>query len=409
MSTLSFSRAEARALGVVSTGHLVAHFYVLVLPPIYPLLKQEFSVSYAELGLTATAYAIVSGIGQTPVGFLVDRIGGRRLLITGLILMGLAIAAIGFTSSFWPLVFFYALAGAGNTVFHPANYAILSGSIPRERIGRAFSIHTFIGHIGWAIAPGIVIGLTALWNWRTALVIVGLAGVATAGLVAWQGAALKEESATVGSNDRAASSIREGVALLMSPAILLAFVFFAMIAMGFGALRQFTVSALVVGWDMPLGAANGVLTGYLIGSPIGILVGGLFVDRLERPQLIAAGGFLGGAALALMIGSLPLSLTVLTAALAAAGICGGMVQPARDLLLRRMTPEGSAGKVFGFATTGLGFGGALMPPLFGWILDQGDPRWVFWLAAAFLLASLLTIGRFGRAASAARLRDQPSE
>lgn len=397
MSLFSFSPTESRALGVVSAGHLMSHFYVLVLPPLYPVLKEEFGVSYAELGLTATAYAILTGLAQTPVGFLVDRIGGRRLLVGGLIAMGLAIAAIGFSSSFWAVVLLYGLAGLANTVFHPANYAILSASIPRERIGRAFSIHTFVGHIGWAIAPGIVIALTALWNWRTAMVVTGLASVAIAALIEWQRAALREERASTAASGAASPSIRDGIALLFSPAILLAFVFFVLIAMGFGALRQFAVSALVVGWDLPLATANAVLSGFLIGSPIGILIGGLYVDRMKQPALMAAGGFVVGAAATLAVGSLPLPIAGLTVTLAVAGLCAGMVQPARDLMLRRMTPEGSAGKVFGFATTGLGFGGAVMPPLFGWVLDQGDPRWVFWLAAAFLLASLVTVFRFGRA------------
>ncbi len=404
MPLLSFSPTERRALGVVSAGHLMSHFYVLVLPPLYPVLKEEFGVSYAELGLTATAYAIVTGLAQTPVGFLVDRIGGRRLLVGGLIAMGLAIAAIGFTSSFWAVVLLYGLAGFANTVFHPANYAILSASIPRERIGRAFSIHTFVGHIGWAIAPGIVIALTALWDWRTAMVITGLASVAIAALIVWQRAALREERGSAAAPGADTPSIRDGIALLFSPAILLAFVFFVMIAMGFGALRQFAVSALVVGWDLPLATANAVLSGFLIGSPIGILVGGLYVDRMRQPALLAAAGFIVGAAATLAIGSLPLSIFALTITLATAGLCAGMVQPARDLMLRRMTPEGSAGKVFGFATTGLGFGGAVMPPLFGWVLDQGDPRWVFWLTAAFLLASLGTVFRFGRAGAAWRAK-----
>jgi len=397
LSLFSFSPTESRALGVVSAGHLMSHFYVLVLPPLYPVLKEEFGVSYAELGLTATAYAILTGLAQTPVGFLVDRIGGRRLLVGGLIAMGLAIAAIGFSSSFWAVVLLYGLAGLANTVFHPANYAILSASIPRERIGRAFSIHTFVGHIGWAIAPGIVIALTALWNWRMAMVVTGLASVAIAALIEWQRAALREERASTAASGAASPSIRDGIALLFSPAILLAFVFFVLIAMGFGALRQFAVSALVVGWDLPLATANAVLSGFLIGSPIGILIGGLYVDRMKQPALMAAGGFVVGAAATLAVGSLPLPIAGLTVTLAVAGLCAGMVQPARDLMLRRMTPEGSAGKVFGFATTGLGFGGAVMPPLFGWVLDQGDPRWVFWLAAAFLLASLVTVFRFGRA------------
>ena len=149
-------------------------------------------------------------------------------------------------------------------------------------------------------------------------------------------------------------STREGVALLLSPTILMAFAFFMLIPMSFGAIRVFSVSALVDLYDYSLIDANVVLTGFLAGTAAGILVGGLFVDRVKRPEMMAGGGFLGGALFVVVVGALPLPYVLVIAAIAVAGFCAGVVQPARDLLVRQITPEGSAGKVFGFVSTGIG-------------------------------------------------------
>ena len=187
-----------------------------------------------------------------------------------------------------------------------------------------------------------------------------------------------------------------GLALLFSPPILLAFLFFFLLAIGFGGVRSFSVAAFVAIYDMPLAAANGALTGFLIGSAGGILAGGVLADRFGNPERIATIGFILSAALLTVVGAPSMPIVLLVAVLTAAGFLNGMVQPSRDLLVRSVTPPGSIGKVFGFVSTGLSIGTALMPVLFGWIMDNADPRWIFWVSAIFILLALTTIGGLSR-------------
>ena len=389
---------DIRVIGLVSGGHFFSHFYFLVLPPLFPLLKAEFGVSYASLGLFLTAASLATMICQTPVGFLVDRFGARWILLGGLLLHSVAITAIGFTSSYWAILVLFMVAGVANTVYHPADYAILNARVTPHRLGRAFSIHTFSGNIAWAIAPAAMVSLTALWDWRTAVILAGLAGIVTTAVLAIRGADLVDRD-VVQENDRAtlpstseAAPPLSGIQLLLSPPILMAFLFFMFIAMGTGAVRVFSVAALVAIYDTPLEVANGVLTGFLGGAAAGILVGGLLVDKVGKPELTAIVFFLVGAALLAAAGTFSLPIAGMAAVLTGAGFVTGIVQPSRDLLVRRVTPPGSVGKVFAFVSTGLALGGVLMPIAFGWLMDHADPRWVFWLSAIIILLTVLTVG-----------------
>jgi len=404
-AALSTNRRDVKVIGLISTAHMFSHAYTIVLPPLYPLLKEEFGVSYAALGFVMTAFSIASGIGQTPVGFLVDRIGGRGLLIGGLILMAASIGAVGLVHSYWALLALFMVAGIANTVFHPADYAILSASVDRSRLGRAFSVHTFSGNVGWAITPTVIIVLTAWMDWRTAVILIGVAGIVCALLLWSQSSVLSDEKAPEPDAkpksqavDSGGRTEKLGMALLLSPPILMAFLFFLLVSAGTGGLRAFLVSALVAAEQTPLSVANGALTGFLVGGAAGILAGGVVVDRLGKPERTAVFGFLLTAAFIVLAGLPSMPFVIMLGALSAAGFFSGIVQPSRDILVRNVTPEGQAGKVFGFVSTGLSIGGAVIPPVFGWIMDNSDPRWVFWLAAAMVLANVLTVGGLARAA-----------
>ena len=145
------------SVGAVSAAHFVSHYYILVLAPLLPFVRADYGVTYTQIGLALAAFNIVSTVLQTPVGFLVDRLGARVLLIAGLLIGAGAFVLAGLIDSFWFLVAMFALAGVGNTVYHPADYAMLSHHVPPDRIGQAFSVHTFAGMLGSALAPGSLI------------------------------------------------------------------------------------------------------------------------------------------------------------------------------------------------------------------------------------------------------------
>lgn len=394
---------DVKAISLISAGHFCSHFFQLALPPLFPLLIGEFNTTYTALGLLMTASALTSSATETPLGFLVDRFGARWILVGGLVLHSLAMMAMGFADTYWALLTFFMVAGLANSVYHPADYSLLSATISQKRLGRALSLHTFAGNIGWVLVPIVMVALTALWGWREALMTIGVFGLIVALCIATLGGFLREEKqvraeARAAAPPGTATATPGGLALLLSPPILMGFLFFMMISAGTGGLRTFSVSALVAIYDAPLEAAGNALTGFLIGSSVGILAGGLIADRFRQPQSLAMLGFLGAAVCAALVGLLTVPIIAVVALLTIAGFCSGAVQPARDLLVRAITPKGSMGKVFGFLSSGLGLGGALVGPFFGWIMDNSDPRAVFYVSALIILASVVTVGGLGRAA-----------
>jgi len=388
----AFPSHEIKVIGLISFGHMMSHFFFFVMPPLYLSLQQEFDVSYAVLALPMSAYALAAGITQTPVGFLIDRIGARKLLILGSGVQGLSIMAIGFTDNFWQLMVLYTITGIANTVFHPADYGILSGSIAKERLGRAYSVHLFSGNFGWVLVPGVMIGLTALFDWRTAFIIVGMVGFVFS-LVVWAMAgSLNEE---VSERDKAAAksghdahSIREGLRLLMSYPIMMCMLFYVMLTIGFTGVRSFIVVALNQLYGMSEILGNTILTGFMAGSAAGVLIGGVVADRYG-PRIATAFATLVSAGIMLVIvGSYQLPAAVILTAITLSGILQGMLLPSRDLLIRAVTPQGSMGKVLGFLTTGMMLAAAAVQPVFGWLMDIQEPRWVFWLSAIFVVGGL---------------------
>src|ERR1700710_2012270 len=159
---------DARLVAGVSGAHFVSHFYMLVLPPLFAFVRADYAVSYTEIGLALTMFNAVSAVAQTPAGFLIDRINARYALIAGLVLGGIGLAIAAAVHSYWVLIAAFGLIGLGNTVYHPADYALLSRRVAPERMSQAYSVHTFAGMLGSAAAPSAVLLMHGLYGWRGA-------------------------------------------------------------------------------------------------------------------------------------------------------------------------------------------------------------------------------------------------
>lgn len=376
-----------RVVGVVSAAHFVSHYYIILLAPLLPFVRADYGVSYTEIGLALAAFNVVSAALQTPAGFLVDWLGARILLTCGLVIGATAFIVAGTTHSFWLMVAMFALAGLGNTVYHPADYAMLSHHVPAKQIGQAFSIHTFAGMLGSAVAPPSLLLMQSLWGWRGAFVGAGVFGLAVAALLM----AVRDNGEVKPAATTRDKDTPVGWRLLLAPAILLNLLFFVLLALISGGTSNFSVVAFGALYGTPVTVANAALTGNLVLSAIGVLVGGMLVGRTSRHGLVAALGLAGMAAFIMLTAQVDLGAVALIAAMSAAGLCTGIIMPSRDMIVREVTPPGSFGKVFGFVTTGFNIGGIISPLIFGAIMDHGSPKLVFLAVAAFSLIAILTV------------------
>jgi MFS transporter, FSR family, fosmidomycin resistance protein len=387
---LAVSRApHVRIVGAVSAAHFVSHYYILLLAPLLPFVRADYGVSYTEIGFAFAAFNGVSAALQTPAGFLVDRLGARILLIAGLAIGASAFMVAGLVDSFWVMVAMFALAGVGNTVYHPADYALLSHHVPPDRIGQAFSVHTFAGMLGSAVAPASLLMMQSLWGWRGAFIGAGILGFAVAALLlaVRDSAEVKAIPTPRGADTTSAVGWR----LLLSKPIMLNLVFFVLLAIMSGGMYNYSVVALGALYATPLTTANAALSGNLLLSAIGVLIGGVLVGRTTRHGTVATLGLAGIALFTALVAQIDLGTIALIAAMSAAGFCSGVIMPSRDMIVREVTPSGSFGKVFGFVTTGFNIGGIISPLIFGAIMDHGNPRLVFLLVAVCGLIAILTV------------------
>ncbi len=397
------SLQEIQVVSLVTAAHFLSHFYQFVLPPVFGLMAVKLNVGFTEMGLAITVFSIATGLSQTPAGFLVDRLGASKLLVLGVAVIGAAIACYGLVTTYWALLPLAAIAGCANSIFHPADFAILSDQVAERRIGRAFSFHAVAGNLGWAAAPIVMLGISAAFNVETAFISVGLAGVFFSIILSLNADRLEQGIAsTVHKTDDSRSprdgTMKEGLALLLSRTVLMLFTFQLVYAMAFAGVRNFSVAALPAIWGIGAEVAAGALTGYLLAASFGNIVGGWLADRTGNPARLFTFSILSLSALVASFASLPMSLAVLSSAFLTAGALQGSLLPARDMLVRQIAPPGQMGKLFGFTSSGLALGNAITPAIFGWVMDNADPRWVFWGSAACMLIALLTYAETRRQA-----------
>lgn len=389
---------DARICALIGTGHFLSHFYMLCLPPLFLVWRQEFGVSYATLGLAVALMSATTAVLQTPVGFWVDRWGARPFLVGGTLLMALSISAMAFVPAFWMILPLAVLSGIGNSVIHPADYAILAGSVSKNFMGRAFALHTFTGNLGFALAPPTIALLLSVMDWRMALLTVGLLGVPVVLAILLQSSVL---------HDQAKAKTKEagpgGRELLLSRPMLLFFAFFLLSAMAGSGVQSWLVTVLGKLWGTPVLAASAALTGYMMGATGGTLVGGWIADKSKR-NLAGLVTVLTLVAMALLLlpGLVPLSEAVLPVVAVCAGLALGTSRTPRDVMLKDACPPGQIGKVFGFVSAGLPLGGAITPVPLGLLIDFGHPGLVLPVIAGFLGLSLLCMGSAQGAAQMGR-------
>jgi MFS family permease len=383
-------RADAQVIALVGVVHALSHVFQLALAPLFPFIREDLGASYTELGLVLAAFFTVSGLSQTAAGFIVDRFGARAILVCGLGLYAAGLATLALAPTYAWLFPGAVLAGLGNSVFHPGDFALLNAKVHERRLGHAFSVHGIAGNIGYAIAPVVTVPLALATSWRTALLACAGLALAWAVIVALAPLLQMQRPRRMGAS-AGGGGWRADVRLLSTPAVLLSFAFFLLYATVLLAFHSFTTPTLQGLYGMALGAATTALTAFLLGGAAGMLAGGMIAARTSRHAWVAAGSMLAGAATALLMASGWVPKPLAVAGMALLGFALGCLGPSRDIIIRDIAPTHARGKVYGFVYSGLDLGGLVAPPLFGWLLDRGEPAWVFVAAAALMVAAMPAI------------------
>ena len=378
---------QTRMIAGVAAAHWLSHVHILVLPPLFPVLMEELGVGFVEVGFAVTIFGLVSALTQAPMGVIVDRLGAKRILLAGLCLGGSAYMLLALNPSYTMLLVCAAFVGLANSVYHPADYAILSSAGDTKRMGRAFSLHTFAGLFGGAMAPLMMSTLVVFTGLSWTLFLAGLLGPLVALLIVLLRVPDSVRSNEAGKSGDANRGLFGGAA---TPAILMLMFFFMMLGLSNGGINNFGVPALTSDiYGFTYLPASWTLTLFLGAMSAGVLAGGSLADKTTRHGEFAAACFACNAMIILTIALTSPPWWLLVAMLALAGFLSGVIAPSRDMLVRKAAPEGAAGRAFGIVSTGFNLGAIVGPMIYGWIMDQSTARWMFAVSAMFMLMTVV--------------------
>ena len=378
-------KKDATVIAVVATGHALSHFLQLILPPLFPLIRQDLGLSYTALGFVVMVFFTASALLQPLAGFLVDRVGGREVLLGGIGMMSAGMLIASFATSMPVLALGMLIMGVGNSVFHPADFSILNGRVTPSRLGYAFSAHGVAGSLGFALAPVFSAGMAAAYGWHGAMLGAGVVALA---VLAFMLANARQLHVTP--VPRKPGGPHEARVLLALP-VLLCFGFFLIFGGAYAGIANFAITAMQLQFGISAALAASAITAYMLGNAAGTVTGGYAATRFPRHDLVAASGLSIAALIMLAIATGAPPGSALPLALGVAGFAAGVTYPSRDLIVRASTPPGASGRVYGFVYSGLDLGVVLTPVFYGFLIDQGRPQAVFYTVFGFTVVAILTV------------------
>ena len=394
--TVALSRraSEVRVIGLISLAHGSSHFFHLILPPMFPWLRDAFALSYAELGLLMSVFFVVSCMTQAASGFLVDRIGARPVLFGGIGLLVLAALVYSQSNGYAMLLLGAVIAGCGNGIFHPVDYTLINHKVSPPNLPYAYSMHGVTGYLGWAAAPAFMVAITQLADWRIAFMSAGILEALIL-LVLWLNKNqlidnVKERHASTQAANSGGTH-ESPFAFLKLQAVWLWWVFFFFSMASTSSLQSFAPSALFGIYEIPLNVGSYYITLLALGSAGGVLFGGYLAAKLQAPERIVSTCLSITVLMCLLLATGIMSIDLIPIIFFALGFGYGVVAPSRDLLVKKATPQGVAGRVYGIVYSGIDLGAAVGPFIFGFFMDAGLPKALFLGIAVFQLMIIPTV------------------
>lgn len=380
-----------QTVGAVTLAHGVNEFFSIVIPPILPLIVTDLGVSYTQGGLLLTVFFVMYTLFQLPAGILADQVGKHRLMIGGLVLMGVGIATAGQAEGYPVLVLGQAIAGVGGSTFHPTGMSMISDDEDLATHGRAMGIFGFGGALGTLSAPLIIGGVAVILGWQAALVIGAFVGVGVTALLAII-VGRQEQPHAARSTER--PKLRGwSAALPRSPAIVGLFVMTLLLSAQHRAIQAFTTSYIAAGDAGSVSVGNLTFFALLVGGSIASVLAGDLADRIDRPTMGALTA-IGTAVLVVMTLGLPAILggthpvlrTLLFAGwFAAIGAMTYASYPVKNALIAEWADRGSSGSLFGIMQTASAIGSAAGPAIIGLLADWAG------IAVAFPAIAVMSV------------------
>ena len=379
-------RQDAAVIGFVGLAHASSHFSHLLLPLMFPVFMKTFGLSYSELGFLMSVFFIVSGVGQACAGFVVDKFGARPVMYAALSILAIACVAAGLAQSYAGLMLAAALLGLGNCTFHPVDFTILNQRVSAPRLGYAFSMHGLTGNLGWAMAPAFMVGLSTLFDWRVAYFSAAAFFLVILVLLLWQ----RHNLLTQVVKHKQDEVKEHSLAFLKIPVVWWCFAFFFLSTMTLAVVQSFSVSILQAMYHVSFEAATMTLTAYMLCAAAGMFVGGFVAARYPKHSDRVVASCMSVAAVCMVLcGSAWFGADLTMVILAATGLAIGIGGPSRDMMIKKATPKGATGRVYGMVYSGLDVGFACSPLIFGAFMDRGWYGATLMGAAAVLLMSVL--------------------
>ena len=379
-------REDAKVIGLVGLAHASSHFSHLLLPPLFPVFATEFGLSFSQLGLLMSVFFVISGAGQAMSGFLVDRVGARPVLFSSFVCFILASLSGYFAHSSAGLMLVAVFAGLGNAPFHPVDFSILNHRVSAPRLGYAFSAHGLSGNLGWALTPVFLLFFTELSGWRSGYLAAALMYAGILALLVFKRAHLRTEAVVHHAHGAPHAS---GAGFLRLPVVWWCFAFFLLSTLTLAVVQNFASPIMKAMHGVSFEAATTMITAYMLCGAAGMFAGGFVAARMPAASDRVVAWSMGiGAVLIVVAGTGWLGGFGSMAVLAATGFAVGIGGPSRDMMIKKATPKGATGRVYGTVYSGLDMGFALAPLIYGFFMDRGHYGLTLMLAAVFLMLSV---------------------
>ena len=388
-------KKDVELIGLIGLAHSISHFFHLILVPLFPWIKEEFGLSYSELGLLMTVFYTCSSVVQAISGIWVDRHGARPILFIGMLLLIIGASVLGMANSYTLLLLGIGVAGMGNGVFHPVDYTLMNQLVLPKNLPHAYSIHGITGYAGWAMAPLFLLSLTALFDsWRMAIFGAAVLAFLVLCVLIYRRETINDMKSR--QDLEVAPHSLTVLSVLKLPSIWMSWLFFFFTAFSFAGIQSFSSTALVDIYQIPISVTATSYTLFMVSSALGLVAGGFVAAKIAQPDRVITTSFLVSGVMAIIAGVGVFPGWCVPIIFALMGFGSGMAGPARDLMVRAATPPGASGRVFGMVYSGIDLGSATGPILFGLIMDWKNPQMIFYAIAFFQLGAILVASQLNR-------------